>query len=172
MKAVLLVAVFFLMPLVVASATEPSNTYPAAVESVRHSNVAPGGELTVEVTLKAGKTAATATMYVCQFPSESAKDPDICYSPPIQGTGDGATFTLDSADTNHPDWKKGQSIGYKLKLKVDGQYQKAPSDGDYYRITVGEKESDALPVDGSAAAPLPLWVPLMALAAAIVVRRR
>lgn len=195
---VALVAVAALATLPGATAThQDAASYPAGVVDVSNSPLEPGQDFLVQVGTDPAPDAVTVT--VCRFSSLQADGPDVCFMNLAAAATSDGTYEADTGSVQHPTWKAGWVLGYKVTLKTGDAETHAPDrttssgEGDYYRIVVGSDQSEPAPTgsavveDGSpqaaSASPAPsaghtaaglTLMPLLALmaCAAVAARRR
>jgi hypothetical protein len=130
-------------------------TFPEGVLAVAHTHVVGGKEFEVAVELEDALDAAAErlTVTVCRFSSVGADGPDVCYMNLGAAPGDGAWHASTGA-VDHPAWKDGWVLGYKVTVKTASGETHAPDrlaangEPDYYRLVVGEPDEPA--VQGSA----------------------
>jgi uncharacterized protein (TIGR03382 family) len=149
-----LVAVAALAALPGAAATrQDSASYPSGVVDVSNSPLEPGQDFLVQVGTDAAPDAVTVT--VCRFSSVQADGPDVCFMNLAAAAAGDGMYQADTGSVQHPAWKAGWVLGYKVTLKAGGAESHAPDrttasgDGDYYRIVVGSDQSEPAPT-GSA----------------------
>lgn len=164
-----------LAPGAAAGLRDPT-TYPDGIAEV--SNTAIQAASDFEVAVRLNRPAEHVTVTVCRFSSLDAAGPDICYMNLAAAQAEGA-WSASTAAVEHPAWRNGWVIGYKVAARTASGELHAPDrvagngEPDYYRLVVGEPEVEGSVVveDGALAAPasdgrsakgIPLGLPAVA----------
>lgn len=142
-----LAAALALLAAAPAQATvQDAASYPDGVASVSNTRILSGQDFQVSVALDGAADSVTVT--VCRFRAEQAPSPDVCYmNLGAKAAADGA-WTASTSAVQHPGWRDGWVIGYKVTVKQGGSESHAPDrttssgDPDYYRVVVGSAQPD------------------------------
>jgi hypothetical protein len=190
MRAAILLAIVVLavsFPSAAATRQDPQ-TYPAGVLEVANTPLEAGNDFQVQV--KATGAPDSIVVTVCRFKSMRAEGPEVCFMN-LEARPAGEAYAADTGAVEHPAWKDGWIVGYKVTVETGEAEAHAPSDGDYYRTEVGSPQEPAPegtavveddapsaatqaagPAAGAKDAPFPWSLALLGLAAAVLARRR
>ena len=144
-----LLLVLLQAPAAAAGPQDPT-TYPDGILEVAHTPVLDSQDFDVAVQLSddLGAAAERVTVTVCRFKTMEAAGPDICYMNLGAAQADGAWGASTDA-AQHPDWRDGWVLGYKVTVKTASGETHAPDrlaangEPDYYRFVVGDSEQPA-----------------------------
>lgn len=147
--ATLGLGLLFLLPGAAAGTQDPA-TFPEGILGIAHTPVLGGEEFEVAVQLAddLGAAAERVTVTVCRFSSLGAEGPDVCYMNLGASAADGA-WRASTGAVDHPDWRDGWILGYKVTVKAASGETHAPDrlaangEPDYYRLVVGEPDEPA-----------------------------
>lgn len=154
------------------AATQDPATYPAGVVAVRHTPMAAGQDFTVEAVTRDPVEPVVVT--VCRFARAQDAEPEVCFmNIAAAAHPDGYRASTDAAQ--HPAWKNGWILGYKVTFGSGADAPAAPVQGGYYRAVVGEEAAGAVVVsdieEPAKDAPAAAWTAL-AFLAVVMLRRR
>jgi hypothetical protein len=141
-----LLGLLALLPVASAGTQDPA-TFPEGISGVAHTAVeaAQDFEVAVQLADDLGSAAQRVTVTVCRFSAVDAGAPDVCYM--NLGATEGTDAWLAStAAVEHPEWRDGWILGYKVTVKTASGEVHAPDrlapngEPDYYRLVVGEPD--------------------------------
>jgi hypothetical protein len=150
MRPALLAAVAVLLVAAAAGATvQDASSYPDGVRSVSNTRIEAGKDFQVTVALDGAADSVAVT--VCRFKAEQAPTPDVCYMNLGAKRGADGAWAASTSAVQHPTWRNGWVIGYKVTVDSGEAEAHAPDrttstgDQDYYRVVVGSAQEDPQP---------------------------